>query len=117
MTWQTVIFIQGIYYFFTGVWPLVHLRSFEKITGDKKEHWLLYAVSLMITCSSLVFLVASLRRGPLPIEVLTLSISNVVVLSFIDIYFCLKGIIRKIYLIDALIELFILAGVLVVCGL
>ena len=29
--------VQGIYYLMTGIWPLLHLPSFEKVSGPKTE--------------------------------------------------------------------------------
>lgn len=106
MNAEIFLFIQGGYYLVTSLWPFVHMRSFEKITGDKKEHWLVYSVSLMLLSSSFVFLYAGITNRASP-EVLILAISNCLALASIDIYFSLKGIVRKIYLADALVELII----------
>jgi hypothetical protein len=38
--------IQGGYYLLTGIWSLVHRRSFEAITGPKHEYWLVQSVDL-----------------------------------------------------------------------
>ncbi len=107
-----VILFQGLYYFVTAVWPLVHLRSFEKVTGNKKEDWLVYTVSLMILSSSLVFLYASLMTETISNEVFILAFINALSLGFISIYYPLRGIIRKVYLGDGVVELFILSGLL-----
>ena len=107
-----VILFQGLYYLVTAVWPLVHIRSFELVTGEKKEDWLVYTVSLMILASSLIFLYASLMARTISIEVVFLSVLNTAFLGFISIYYPLRGIIRKIYLADCLLEVFILISVL-----
>ena len=39
---------QGIFYVATGVWPIVHLRSFEAVTGPKLEGWLVKTVGALI---------------------------------------------------------------------
>ena len=31
---------QAVYYILTGVWPLVHIRSFMAVTGPKTDLWL-----------------------------------------------------------------------------
>lgn len=108
-----VILFQGLYYFVTAVWPLLHIRSFEAVTGEKKEDWLVYTVSLMILSSSLIFLYASLLAETISIEVVFLSALNAVSLGFISIYYPLRGTIRKIYLADGLLEVFILVLVLI----
>lgn len=105
MATKTVLLIQGLFYLMTAIWPLVHIRSFEKITGPKQEHWLVYTVAVMILCSSLVFLSAA--TGPFMVgkEVIILSLSNIIALAGIDIVFVFKRIISKVYLLDALAEL------------
>ena len=35
---------QGVFYLATGLWPIVHLPSFERVTGRKKEKWLVKAM-------------------------------------------------------------------------
>jgi hypothetical protein len=38
---------QGLYYRVTGVWPLVNLRTFEAITGPKRDKWLVRTVGIL----------------------------------------------------------------------
>ena len=109
-----IVLFQGIYYFSTAVWPLAHLRSFEWVTGNKKEHWLVYTVSLLILSSSLVFLYSSLLVPSISDEVKLLSLSNSLFLGFVSIYFPLKRVIRKIYFGDGVVEILIFAGVIYV---
>lgn len=105
MPTKTIILAQGIYYLITALWAIIHIKSFEKVTGPKTDHWLVYTVAGMIVCSSLVFLSASIGPFPVSKEVLILAFSNAFVLAFIDIAFSLKNIIRKIYLLDAAAEI------------
>jgi hypothetical protein len=30
--------LQGTYYFATGIWPLASVRTFEKVTGEKTDN-------------------------------------------------------------------------------
>lgn len=32
--------VHGGYFLLTGIWPLVHRRSFERVTGPKSDYWL-----------------------------------------------------------------------------
>jgi len=34
---ETIALAQGLYFAGTGIWPLVHMRSFEAVTGRKTE--------------------------------------------------------------------------------
>lgn len=105
MPTKTIILAQGIYYLLTALWAIIHIKSFEKVTGPKNDHWLVYTVAAMIVCSSLVFLSASVGPFQISKEVLILSFSNAIALAFIDIVFSLKNVIRKVYLIDAAAEI------------
>lgn len=104
METQTVLLIQGLYYFVTAAWPLVHVRSFEAVTGPKLEHWLLNTVAMMILCSSFVFISAGLSPFRPGKETLILAFSNALGLVAIDIIYSLKNVIRKVYLLDAAAE-------------
>jgi glycine/D-amino acid oxidase-like deaminating enzyme/nitrite reductase/ring-hydroxylating ferredoxin subunit len=39
---------QGAYYVATGLWPVLHLRSFEAVTGRKRNAWLIRALGGLI---------------------------------------------------------------------
>ena len=39
--------LQAAYYVSTGLWSLVHRRSFERITGPKQEYWLVRTVGAL----------------------------------------------------------------------
>lgn len=108
MKGQHALIFQGIYYFFTALWPVVHIDSFEKLTGKKRNHWLVYTVALLLIVSSVVFLFSGLKSGPVPVETIILSVGNALALTVIDIVFVLKNTIRKIYLLDASVEMLII---------
>jgi hypothetical protein len=103
-----ILTIQGWYFLLTGLWPMFHMKSFEYISGYKTDKWLVRTVALMITCSGIIFLKFSDNKAAL-----FLAIINAVSLAAIDIYYVWKRIIRKVYLLDALIEVgFITAYIL-----
>jgi hypothetical protein len=39
--------LQGAYYVATGLWSLLHYRSFEAFTGRKREPWLVRSIGLL----------------------------------------------------------------------
>lgn len=107
--WLTLM---GFYYLLSGLWPLLHLKSFELITGPKVDKWLVKTVGLMITCSALIFLLPWWQgREPSP-EIFLLAVLNAVSLMLIDVIYPLKGRISKIYLADAVVEGFFIAALL-----
>lgn len=48
--------LQGGYYLVTGLWPIVHLRSFEAVTGPKPEGWLVKMVGALAASVGLTLL-------------------------------------------------------------
>ena len=84
------------------------MKSFERVTGPKIDHWLVKTVGVLILCTSLVLLYSA-SRGQIPPEVKLLAISNAIGLTVIDVWYPVKGRISKVYLLDAVPEL-ILVG-------
>lgn len=41
----------GWYYLMTGIWPLLHIRSFVWMTGPKTDRWLVKAVGGLVTAT------------------------------------------------------------------
>lgn len=103
---KAMLSIQGFFYVLTGLWPLLHLKSFEAVTGPKKDKWLVKTVGLMITCSGLIFLYSTCIGPSIPKETWLLAIMNALCLAAVDIHYARKDVIAKIYLADAAVELF-----------
>jgi hypothetical protein len=101
---RAVLAMQSIYYLITGIWPLVHIKSFMAVTGPKAEFWLVRTVGVLILCVALVLLLDLLRRE-LSSAALRLGLSCAIGLLVIDVYYSLAGVISKIYLADALLQL------------
>jgi hypothetical protein len=103
----TVAILQGLYWFVTGVWPFLHLRSFLWVTGPKNDIWLLYTVAVLITVIGAVLLLAGWRKRVTP-EIKWLGIGGAVGLTGIDVFYSLNDVIRDIYLLDAAGEILII---------
>jgi hypothetical protein len=95
--------IQGIFWFLTGVWPIVHLPSFLWVTGPKEDIWMLYTVSVLIIAIGGVLLAAGLRKQVTD-EIKWLGIAGAAGLTGIDVYYALRDVIWDIYLLDAVVE-------------
>jgi hypothetical protein len=106
MKLKTVLLLQAIYYLFTGLWPVVDIVSFMNITGQKTDIWLVKMVGLL-TISIAIALLSSLRSHDVK-SIRLLAICAAMSYSFIDIYYAMAGIIRKVYLIDAAAECIII---------
>jgi hypothetical protein len=117
-----ILWIQIPYYLVTGVWPLLSIHTFQLVTGPKfdhlprggeADHWLVYAVGLLVTSVALALLVAAWRRSVQP-EIAVLALGSAISLTAIDVIFVARQVIAPIYLVDAAIELPLIAGWIVV---
>jgi hypothetical protein len=103
-TWvQKVIFLQGIYYTITGLWPLLHIRSFVAVTGDKTDIWLVKMVGLLAATIG-IYLIYSIKQQPAKL----LGILSAFSFGVIDVYYVYHKVISPVYLGDAIIELILL---------
>jgi|SRR4051794_31604238 len=101
--------IQGLYYVVTGVWPLISMRTFEAVTGEKVDDWLVKTVGVLITVIGGVIVLAGLRSH-VSLEVAVLSAGSALVLLGIDVWYTARRIIPRVYLLDAAAELVLLVG-------
>jgi hypothetical protein len=113
-----LLWIQGVYYLVTGVWPLVSIETFQMVTGPKTDHlvtgreadhWLVMTVGVMITAVAVTLLVAAWRRRN-PIEVAVLALATAVGLTAIDIIYVARQVILPIYLADAVAEVILIGA-------
>jgi energy-converting hydrogenase Eha subunit E len=56
--------VQGIFYVTTGLWPLIHLRSFEAVTGPKLDKWLVRTLGGLITAVGATLIAGAYERRP-----------------------------------------------------
>ena len=110
--WLTgLLWLQGVYYLVTGVWPLVSIETFQMVTGAKTDHlqapnpteadhWLVMTVGVLITAIAIPLLTAAWRRT-CPPEIVLLAIGSAFGLTCIDIVYVARQVILPIYLVDA----------------
>lgn len=101
--------LMGWYYLLTGIWPLLHIRSFEWITGPKVDRWLVKTVGALVTATGATLLLAAKRDAVGP-EVATLAAGNAAALAAVDVVYVAKQRIRPIYLLDAALEILLLGA-------
>lgn len=99
--------LQGSLNIVTGLWPLVHMRSFEAVSGPKVGKWLVRTVSGLLVTIGMEQLrnASSIERVSVAKR---LGMGTAVTLTAIDLVYVAKGRISKIYLLDAAVELFII---------
>jgi len=101
--------VQGLLYFVTGIWPLVHLRSFIWVTGPKTDLWLVQTVGALLAAIGFVLWRAG-QRNRVAAEVAMLGAGIAGVLATCDIVFVTGHVIGPIYLLDAAAELLIVGA-------
>ena len=108
---RLIALVQGIYYLITGIWPLLHLPSFEAVSGPKTDKWLVRTVGVLITVIGAVLCLAAARQKPLSEpEIASLALGSAAGLTAIDVVYVAKGRIWPIYLLDALLEIGLIAA-------
>jgi hypothetical protein len=91
------------YYLVTGIWPLLHRRSFELVTGRKHDFWLARSVGVLVTGLG-VALESSNRRGHVSRDLGRATVVGGGGLVLVEVVEVAKGRIRPIYLLDALLQ-------------
>lgn len=99
----------GAYNVISGVWPLVHMRSFEAVTGPKDDHWLVRTVAgLLIVNGGVQLASADSLEGQRAARLIGLGTSGT--LTAIEVVYGSRRRIRAIYLVDAALEIGIIAA-------
>jgi hypothetical protein len=113
--WRLLVGLQGAYFLFTGLWPLIHLESFLAVTGPKGDLWLVETVGILVSAIGAGLLLASVRSDP-SLEVGLIAMASAAGLATIDAIYVARGRISPIYLLDFGIEV-ILIGAWIALGL
>ena len=92
----------------TGLWPVLHMPSFEAVTGAKTDDWLVKMVGLLAFVIGLTIYTTS-KRGSITRDILLLAVASALAFTAIDVWYTLTGRISRVYLADAIIELAIVA--------
>jgi hypothetical protein len=89
------------------------MQSFEKVSGPKKNDWLVKTVSLLLIADAICF-ASALLMNLVSFPVFLLAVSSATALFMIDVIYVVKKIISSVYLFDAVIELAFIVSLLVV---
>ena len=101
---RLVAFGHAGFFLISGLWPILHIRSFEWVSGPKVDRWLVKTVSVLIVVIGSVMGLAAWRRRLTP-EIEALAIGGSAALAAIDVIYVARRRIRWVYLLDALAEL------------
>ena len=108
MLYSWLLTLQGGYYLLTGVWPLVHMPSFVRVTGPKNDYWLVKMVGALAAAVGLALLAA--LRSPLQSSTAVLAIGSAFAFLAIDVVYVSKKVIGPVCLLDAVPELLLIGG-------
>jgi len=109
--WRLLAFQSG-YYGVTGIWPILHLPSFEAITGPKTDDWLVHMVGLLAVAIGVVLGVATARNRVRSPEVVLLAATSAAAFAAIDLWYGSSGRISPVYLADAGLQICLIGGLL-----
>jgi hypothetical protein len=107
---RAVATAQSALYIMTGLWPLVHRRSFERVTGPKTEFWLVETVGVTVASIG-IGLAQALRSGrPVPRELRSVALAAAAGLAVVDAIYVARRRISSVYLLDAVAETALVLG-------
>jgi hypothetical protein len=89
----------------TGVWPLLHRRSFEAVTGPKQDFWLVRTVGGLAAATGAA-LGVSVLRGRRPPEAVALAMASGLVFAAADVRAARTE--SRVYLGDVVAQLVLL---------
>ena len=98
---RRVLALQGTYYVATGVWSVVHRRSFEAVSGEKTDYWLVRTVGLLAAVIGATLTASALREEPPPAPAVGLAAGAGGAFSCVDVVYAASGRIRPVSLTDA----------------
>jgi hypothetical protein len=93
----------GVFNLAFGIWPLIHYRSFEAVSGRKTDHWLVKTVAGLLAAVGYV----QLRGASSPdgrAAARRAGIGTAATFIIIDLRYVSTGRISRIYLLDAVFE-------------
>lgn len=99
--------VQGVFFTATGLWPVAHYRSFERVTGPKMDDWLVKTIGGVLAAVGATLLASAVRRPARRADrsyLRTLGMSTAAALAVADLVYVGKRRISKVYLIDAAVE-------------
>jgi hypothetical protein len=100
---DTVAVAQGLFNVVGGLWPLVHLRSFEWVFGPKTDVWLQRTTGGLLVSAGIAQLAAApAPQGPA--QARRIGLGTALTLLAVDLVYVPQGRIRPTYLLDAAMQ-------------
>jgi hypothetical protein len=86
-----------------GLWPLIHLRSFEAILGPKVDRWLVYTVAGLLASIGAAQLTSTADEAGVR-QARCLGMGTALTLAGVDLVYVSRRRISRMYLVDAALE-------------
>jgi hypothetical protein len=93
--------VQAAYLMGSGMWPILHRRSFERVTGRKHDFWLVRTVGGLAAATGGSLAIAALR-GTRSRETTVLALASGIVFAVADIRAARSY--SRVYLGDVLLQ-------------
>lgn len=93
----------GVFNVVGGLWPLLHMSSFERVFGPKTDKWLVRTVAGLLASNGLV----QLRAEPSAVgmaQARRIGVGTALTLMAVDLGYAPPGRISRVYLLDAVAE-------------
>lgn len=101
---------QAAFYVTTGLWSLLHRRSFERVTGPKADFWLAQTVGVVVAAIGAGLGRSVVTRRPISPDLRLTAGLSAAALALVDVYFVAQRRISPVYLLDAAAEGALVAG-------
>lgn len=99
---RRVAALQAAYYATAGALPILAYRTFERITGPKREPWLVKTVALLTVAVAAVLAADPSATQP---QTRRLGIATAAAYALVDTWYAgVRRRIRPVYLLDAVVE-------------
>jgi hypothetical protein len=93
----SVALTQGLYYLVSGAWSVVHIDSFQRVTGRKADLWLVKTVGLLLVAIGGGLILAGVGRGFVP-GLVSIAMASTAALLVIELVYVPKRIWWAAYL-------------------
>jgi hypothetical protein len=100
---KTVAVAQGAFNLVGGLWPLLHLRSFEWVFGPKTDVWLQMTTGGLLISTGIAQLTDAADPHS-PAHARRIGLGTALTLLAVDLVYVPKGRIRPTYLLDAAMQ-------------
>lgn len=104
MTQVTLARAHGAFNVVSGLWPLLHMRSFEAVLGPKTDRWLVRTVAGLLLANGAVQLASADDEAALA-QARRVGVGTAATLAAIDLAYAPPRRISRMYLVDAVAQL------------